>query len=317
MKVSIIIPTHNRPEKLRETIDLLRSQDFPVGDFEIVVVDDGSEPPVAFDPDFTRIPQIRTVRLEGAERSVARNTGAREAAGELLIFVDDDISVKEDFVSAHWQAHLEFGDALAIGAILLPEESQTTPFGRFRQRLEQDGIPRIRGPVADKNFCAAANASMDREHFLKLGGFDTAITSSEDQDLALRHSSEGGRIVFLPEARVIHRDSALDIRSYCKRNEWGSRLMFPFYQRYPEFQQNIERERVNGFERWGREPLNQSFRKVLKSMISSSAAISFFFKISDVLERTVPESRILVRIYRLLLGAHIFRGYRAAMLNER
>ncbi|MBX7174987.1 MAG: glycosyltransferase [Pyrinomonadaceae bacterium] len=315
MKVSIIIPTHNRLEKLRETAEKLRLQDFSVADYEIVVVDDGSNPPVTFEKDFMVSPNVRIIRLEGEERSVARNTGAREAKGELLIFVDDDITTKPDFVKNHWQAHQEFVNALAIGEILLPQETKNTPFGRFRQKLEQTNIPRQRGLVAEKNFCAAANASIKRELFLQLKGFDTTISSSEDQDFALRHTSQGGKIVFLPEAEVIHRDNALDIRGYCQRNEWGSRLMKPFYQRYPDLSINIERERINGLVKWGKEPFSNSLRKLLKAIIASKLSVAILFKLTDLLEKLAPDSSILEKLYRILLGAHIFRGYRKAIKN--
>lgn len=316
MKVSIVIPTHNRLEKLRETVEKLRRQEFSLEDYEIVVVDDGSNPPVKFEKEFTVSPDVRIVRLEGEERSVARNTGAKEAKGELVIFIDDDISTKPDFIEKHWQAHQDFADLLAIGEILLPEDSQDTPFGRFRQRLEKDGIPRKRGLVAERNFCAAGNASIKRELFLKLNGFDTMLTSAEDQDFALRHTAQGGQIAFLPEASVIHQDKALDIRGYCQRNEWGSRLMLPFYERYPNFSANIERERINGKVRLGKEPIGNSLRKIFKTLISSKVSVNILFKIASILEKTKPNSSALDKVYRLLLGAHIFRGYRMAMKEK-
>lgn len=313
MKVSVVIPTHNRLEKLRETVEKLRSQNFPKEDYEIVVVDDGSKPPVVFEKDFMALPSVKVVRLEGEERSVARNTGVKEAQGELVIFIDDDIFTKPDFIEKHWQAHQDFSDLLAIGEIILPEDSQNTPFGRFRQRLEKDGIPRKRGLVEEKNFCAAGNASIKRDLFLRLNGFDTTLTSAEDQDFALRHTSQGGQIAFLPEASVIHSDKALDIRGYCQRNEWGSRLMLPFYQRYPDFPPNIERERINGLTKWGKEPVSESLRKTLKGLIASKIVINLLFKLTNILEKKAPDSSILDKLYRLLLGAHIFRGYRASM----
>jgi glycosyltransferase involved in cell wall biosynthesis len=316
MKVSIVIPTHNRLEKLRETVEKLRGQDFPSEDYEIVVVDDGSNPPVAFEKEFTVAPNIKIIRLEGEERSVARNTGAREAHGELLIFIDDDIAVKSDFVEKHWQAHQEFSDALAVGEILLPAESQNTPFGRFRQRLEKDGIPRQRGLVAEKNFCTAQNMSIIKSDFLNLKGFTEDIVSSEDQEFALRHTAQGGNVVFLPEASAIHNDNALDIRGYCQRNEWGSRLMLPFYERYPDFPPNVEREKVNGLVKWGKESVGISIRKMVKTMLASKLSVAILFKTADALEKIAPDSSILDKIYRLLLGAHIFRGYRVAMKEK-
>jgi glycosyltransferase involved in cell wall biosynthesis len=317
MKVSIIIPTRNRLEKLRQTVERLRLQDFPNQDYEIVVVDDGSNPPVKFEKDFSVSPKVSIVRLEGVERSIARNTGAREATGELLIFVDDDVSVKENFVELHWKAHQEFSDALVIGKILLPEDSQNTPFGRFRQRLEQDGIPSQRGLIAEKNFCTAQNMAIAKDNFFAIKGFDENIVSSEDQEFALRHTAKNRPIVFLPEALGIHCDNALDIRGYCRRNEWGSRLMLPFYERYPDFPHNIERERINGLTKWGKEPFQHSLRKSIKSLIASKISVGILFKMADVLEKIAANSLALDKTYRLLLGAHIFRGYRTAMKEKK
>lgn len=312
MKVSVVIPTHNRPDKLRATIDRLRAQSFAKDAFEIIVVDDGSTPPVVFEEDYMVSPRIKLVRLEGAERSVARNTGAREAEGELLVFVDDDVAVSDGFLDAHWKMHLEFSYALTIGAIMLPEDSRNTPFGRFRQNLEDEGTPCVRGHVEEKDFCTAQNMGISKEAFFRLGGFDEKIISSEDQDFGLRFTESGGTIVFEPEALGVHCDNALDIRSYCRRSEWGSRLMLPFYERYPGLPHNVERERINGLMKLGSEPLSSSFRKLLKQLISSRLAVGFLFKVADVLEVSAPTSKVLNKVYRLLLGAHIFRGYRAA-----
>ena len=316
MKISVIIPTHNRHEKLRETVAGLRQQNFSTEDYEIIVVDDTSTPPVAFEKDFTDSPNVSVIRLEGAERSLARNTGANAANGQLLVFVDNDIEVNKEFLAEHWRAHTEFSDALAVGAILLPAENQNLPFVRFRQRLEQTGVPRTYGLIEDKNFCAAANTSIKRKLFFELAGFDLTISSSEDQDLALRHTSKGGKIVFVPDAVAIHRDNALDIRTYCQRNEWGSRLMSPFYQRYPDLPQNIERERINGLVKFGKEPFLQSLRKIIKFLLASKVSVFILFKVCELLEKTFPNSSILEKFYRLLLGAHIFRGYRAAIKQK-
>jgi glycosyltransferase involved in cell wall biosynthesis len=318
MKISVIIPTHNRPQKLQETVAGLRAQNFPPNDYEIVVVDDGSTPPVRLPKEMTvSAPQVSVIRLGGGERSLARNTGAGAAKGEILVFVDDDISVNREFLSAHWSAHQDYANALAVGEIVLPDENQTDPFVRFRQKLERDGVPQKRGLVESKNFCAAANASIDRKTFFELSGFDLAISSSEDQDLALRHTARGGIIVFVPEAVGIHRDNALDIRQYCRRNEWGSCLMKPFYERYQDLPANIERERVNGFVQWRKEPGSQSLRKIVKAVVASPVVIKPLFLTADVLERARPESKLLERVYRLLLGAHIFRGYRSAIREKK
>jgi hypothetical protein len=164
-----------------------------------------------------------------------------------------------------------------------------------------------------QNLCTAANMSLTRDLFLGIGGFDDAIVSGEDQDFALRHTASGGRIVFWPEATAIHCDTSLDIRSYCLRNEWGSKHMIPFCRRYPDRPDNVERYRRNGPLRFGREPFKQSLRKTVKSALAVKAVREVLFFIAGLLERVAPNGPVLERVYRLLLGAHIFRGYRAGL----
>lgn len=290
--VSVVVPTHNRPQILADTLESLRDQTGAPHQYEIIVVDDGSDPPVT-------VPEpVRLIRLEGEERSAARNAGASAASGELLIFIDDDIKVSTDFVEKHLSAHREWPDALLVGAIRLPEETRSTPFGQFRQRLEDRGIPQERGLTSKPNICTAANMSIPRVRFQELGGFDPSITSGEDQDLALRHAGNGGRIAFIPEASVTHMDNALDLRSYCRRAEWGSRMIGPFCERYPDLPDNVIRREVNL-------PFN-----AVKSLLSTRPFSWLLFHAAAVLERVAPDSEALERLYRALLGIHIYRGFR-------
>jgi len=253
------------------------------------------------------------MRLDETERSIARNIGAAIAAGEWLVFLDDDLTVEDDFLSCHLGARDQWPKALVVGSIRLPGETLQTPFGRFRQRLEDQGLPQEAGQAPSPNFCTAANMSLARETFQAVAGFDGAIISSEDQDFALRHTARGGHIVFLPQARAVHWDTSLDIRSYCGRSEWGSKHMPPFCRRYPDWPDNVERDKVNGPLQFGREPLGQSLRKSVKSALALKPVGEILFFIAAFLERATPNSAMLEIVYRLLLGAHIFRGYRAGL----
>ena len=312
--VSVIIPTHNRPAALAETLAALVRQTISSAEYEIVVVDDGSDPPVTL-AEGDR-PVCRLLRLEGVERSAARNAGVDVSRGSLIVFLDDDMIVGPDFLETHAGTHREWPGVLAVGAVRLPQELWANPFGRFRQQLEWQAVPIERGPVSARNFCTAQNMSIGVENFRRFGGFDRAISSGEDQEFALRHTAGGGRIVFVPEAEAIHRDHALDIRSYCRRHEWGMEAMLPFCQRHPEWPDHIERGRVNGAVRWGREPLALSALKLIKSALGHRPFISAFFGIAAALERVAPESLLLDRIYRLLLGLHLFRGYRQGLRSH-
>lgn len=309
---SVIIPTRDRPGPLAQTLVDLESQTGSAGGFEVVVVDDGIGPVVSLDPAAPGVVR-QVIRSGGAGRSAARNAGAETARGGLLIFIDDDITVGPGFIDAHLNAQRDWPGVLGTGAIrLLPAASQS-PFGRFRQTLEEKGQPAERGLCDRSNFCAAGNMSVPRETFLALKGFDSSIASGEDQDLALRHSARGGRIAFLPEASVVHRDSALDARSYCRRVEWGAEHMVAFCRRHPEWPENEERQRVNGPARFGEEPLPASLKKAAKALLATPAGLKAFFLSVGLLERLAPESASLERLYEMLLGVHILRGFRRGL----
>lgn len=309
-RASVVVATRDRPEKLARTLDGLRRQ--AIGAYEVIVVDDGSDPPLSMlAPDAE--PHLRIVRTQGTGRSEARNVGARLASGEILVFIDDDISVRPDFLGCHLGAHDEWSNALVTGAIRLPSEALRTPFGRFRQRLEDQGLPAERGPTPAAGFCAAGNTSMERARFLDLGGFDPALASAEDQDLALRHTAHGGLCCYVPEAEAIHDDDALDIRSYCRRVEWGAEQLIPFLQRHRELPENRRRVQLNGPVDWLREPPGALLRKLAKVALSRRAGLAGLFAIADWFEGSKPQSEALDSLYRLLLGIHLLRGHRAGL----
>lgn len=307
--VSVVIASRGRPKALAETLRALVGQAVPASDFEIIVVDDGSVPPLCLRELESGV-RLRVLRLDGRGRSAARNAGARAAVGDTLVFVDDDITVGPEFLDTHLFGQGEWPGVLAVGSISLPDKTLGRPFGHFRRRLERPRIPRRRGRTDARNFCTAANMSMGRRQFLELGGFDEDLVSAEDQDLALRHSAAGGTIVFLPEAVGIHRDEAMDVRSYCRRVEWGSRHMVAFCRKHPAWPDNIAREQVNGPVRLGREPVGQSARKMVKRLAECQPILELLFGAAAVLERVAPRSPLLERMYRMLLGVHIYRGYR-------
>lgn len=86
-RVSVVIPTHNRPQMLAEAVDSVLAQSFR--ELEIVIVDDGSQPPVDAAP--WRGQPLRVLRNEQPQGvCAARNRGITEARGRWVALLDDD-----------------------------------------------------------------------------------------------------------------------------------------------------------------------------------------------------------------------------------
>jgi GT2 family glycosyltransferase len=308
---SVIVCTRDRAVSVAATVAGLRGQ-AGTAPFEIVVVDDGGKHGVAFD-DFVGAPVVRVSHIPHQGRSVARNHGSHLARGALLIFVDDDMRMGSDFVAAHERVHRRWSKAIAVGPQVLGDRLRETPFGRFRCRLEERGLPESGGIVHRANFCTAANMSIPRRVFAELGGFNPRLHCAEDQDLALRHSSRGDPIVFLPEAHAVHEDLTLDIRSYSRKMEWTGQHLVDFCWVQPSWPENKERLRLNGPALPGREAALTTAKKLVKSLLGRPAVLEPLFGITALVERGLGDGRLLDSLYRTLVGIHLQKGFRRGL----
>ena len=93
MMFSVVIPTHNRPEMLRKCVESL-GRGYPQECYEIIVVDDGSEPPVDL-REYGEATKLSVVHQANTGPAGARNSGAWRASGKYLVFIDDDCSAME------------------------------------------------------------------------------------------------------------------------------------------------------------------------------------------------------------------------------
>lgn len=115
LDMSVVLPAHNCQGELDLTLASLATQTHPQQNLEVVVVDDKSDPPLelpALRPDNTRI--VRTTST-GHGSGVARDTGARVADGQAILFLDSDILADSTHVEAHARWHEITPDAVVLG----------------------------------------------------------------------------------------------------------------------------------------------------------------------------------------------------------
>src|ERR1700691_5714323 len=97
---SVVIPTYNRLHPLQRCVEAL-AQGYPRDLYEVIVVDDGSNPPVDLRR-YTESMQIVALRHNNRGPARSRNVGAAHASGRYLVFLDDDCQV-----STGWFTNLE------------------------------------------------------------------------------------------------------------------------------------------------------------------------------------------------------------------
>lgn len=205
MKASVVIPTYNQVDLLRECLRSLESQTIGRDDFEVIVVNDGSEDETssfleAYSPGMN-IKVINHPRNLG--RAAARNSGAKEASGELLICLDGDSTVEAGFIAEHLNGCGEGKSCVCIGNVTLPPEDDVP----FKAYLTTRGVHKLKlGEEVPFRYSASGNISLKRELFERVGGFDPQFSfyGGEDLDLAIRLHQLGVGFNFLPAAISYH-----------------------------------------------------------------------------------------------------------------
>lgn len=196
--ISVVLPVHQDSAAYRQALASLELTS-PAPD-EVVVVCDGPAP--------TAAAAARTCGFRVIERdppagpAAARNAGAAEARGDILLFVDADVAVHPDLVGRVRDALTDSGVHAVVGCYdaCPPEPNFLSQYKHLLQRfVHQQARP------AGTTFWGACGA-IRREAFEAAGGFDERFTTPcvEDIDLGYRLVELGYRIRFVSELQVTH-----------------------------------------------------------------------------------------------------------------
>jgi GT2 family glycosyltransferase len=206
--VSVVIATRNRPEALRR---LLSSLEDSGGYEDIVVVDDGSDPPASVDPF-----DVTLLRLNDTQMvSAARNEGARVTNARVICFVDDDCVIGEGALQAMRREFERAPDVGVVGPVIgfLKEPSiiwcagvEHTPW-LARTKFRARGRPLTEATNLAPDCADFPSAfAVRRSCFDLVGGFDSVRfpMHMEEADLAARVRGGGYRVVLAAHALVWH-----------------------------------------------------------------------------------------------------------------
>lgn len=196
---SIIIPTYNGAARIVHCLDALGPQ-IAGTCIEVLVVDDGSKDNTAAVAG--RYSFVRVIRQQNAGPAAARNRGAQEAQGRILLFTDDDCVPMHNWIDTMLTS---FRDPEVVGAKGIYRTRQTSIAARFVQTEYEDKY-RLMANQPSIDFVDTYSAGFVRERFLEMGGYDQSfpVACAEDIELSYRMSARGWKMVFVPEAIVYH-----------------------------------------------------------------------------------------------------------------
>jgi GT2 family glycosyltransferase len=223
--VSVIIATYNRADLLVRLLRQLGTQDFPVAEMEVVVVDDGSKEPAAgrLEPLKAELPYpLQVITQANAGAAAARQRAATSASGEILVILDDDMQVRPDFIAEHVRLHREGpGRTCVMGRYASDPDIASMPlFERYYANMWDKLSESIRAgkTLVTGTLLSTGNASMRREDFLAVGGFDMTLKQGEDSELGLKLERAGVHMVFSERAYTLHGSDHTRLERWLVRN---------------------------------------------------------------------------------------------------
>jgi len=213
--ISVVIPTRNRSVLLQRTIDSLADVE-GAEQLDVIVVDDGSDPPLA--PRTDGFPgQLRVERQSPGGLNAARTRGISLSSRRVVAFLDDDVRVERDWASGVRDAFAADDLAVMAGRLIADPERPLPSWIHPRKLLylsildlggEPGELPAWATPVG-------ANLAIRRDWLERVGGFrdgldrdGASLLSGGDTELVRRIADAGGQIRYWPAATVHHHVAA-------------------------------------------------------------------------------------------------------------
>jgi GT2 family glycosyltransferase len=233
-RVSVVVATYRRPKTLNRCLSALALQTLAPDFYEIVVADNaGCAETRRLVETWAQTARVRIRYLDACQKpgpAAARNAGWRSAASEIIAFTDDDCIPDPGWLAAGLAA-FQGGVVGAHGRLIMPLPESPTDYERDAAALEKAEF-------------VTANCFYRRAALISVGGFDERFTEAwrEDSDLFFSLLKRDGKLVYAPDAVVVHplRPAGWGVSLKQQRKNRFNALL---YKKHPElYRQRIQAE---------------------------------------------------------------------------
>ncbi len=236
LKLSVIIPTHNRAKTLLQALEALAAQTFSKSEFEVIVVADGcTDNTVEMVRSYQAPYRLQIFEQDGRGAAAARNSGAAIANGAILLFLDDDVTASPLLVETHVKAHQLAANRVVIGYLPPIMKGRN---GFFRKKLEEWWWEvyqhmQLRADRLSYRDLLSGNFSVSTQLFHLVGGFNTSFKCQEDYELGVRLVQADAQLSFARDALGYHNEIA-DLKRWLYRKYSEGKVAVQFCREYPQ-----------------------------------------------------------------------------------
>ncbi len=225
-KYSIIVPSYNRQEEIRELLDSFQLLDFPPNRLELIIADDGSSDETekivrSYQKKMSFNLHFFSQKNQGP--GAARNMGIMKASGDFFVFVDSDCTVPPD-----WLKKVEIGLQAQNAAAFGGRDSYREDFPDLLKAINYSmtsffttgGLRGGKGKKLAKFYPRSFNMGISRELFKKVGGFGT-LRHGQDIEYSNRIIKSGAKVAYIDNAIVYHKRRTSIRKFFRQVFNWG------------------------------------------------------------------------------------------------
>ncbi len=235
MNVSIVIPTYNRKPILKKCLNALENQilNKNISNYEIIVVDDGSTDNTTdwIKNNQKSLPHVVLYEQKHGGPALGRNLGVMKSKYEIIIFIDSDLVVSNNFITSHVDKLLFFW---------IKNNKKCFTYGSVINTSNFDNPESEVYKLTDISFAyfATGNVAISKELLLKVGLFDTSFSlyGWEDLELGERLRKIGTKLIKCPEAVGFHWHPSFkcdQIESLISQEKERAKMALVFYRKHP------------------------------------------------------------------------------------
>lgn len=318
MDVSVIIPTYNRNESVRRTLKSLAAQTMPFDKFEVIVVDDGSPDDTHTLANETFPFTFKYLRQDNQGATIARNFGARNSLGKVLIFIDDDITVSPKTLAQLAKACWDKPKNIAMGTLISRTNGDPTPYAQVMlagiNAHHSSGDTKLL-PVE----CNTELLAVKRDDFFAMGMVQDPTHGQgwpnwDDVDFGYRAAEFGLELWQIGEAVGEHWDYSLtDFKTAAQR--WGraGKSAVLLFKAHPALRTQIPMLRDKMPIDWTHDTLKMKAKKILRQILASTIFLWGLETITMFAEGLSLPVSVRGKLYHLVNGSYMLKGFHSGL----